>query len=917
MLKRKYWNQAARHPLCKRRALRYWFRISAETIETLLKLPPIPSEQPPAKNRMNGTMSHGSSSLRARIERFLQPSLCRRLIALSLTLSVTLMWSLALFSSAIQRKEFSQVLLTQQSATTRQIAAEIDNKLQERIRALAAAAHDFPVDLSAATLAAEVRRFSDLQRIFSGGVAVIGLDGRALFDYPEASGRRGIYVGDRDYYTNVVQTGRAYVGRPWIGRVFNRPVLTIAVPILDKTGKMRAVLSGVTDLTAPNFLGFAFDRAMSGQGLFFVISPHDNIIVASTDPQRVMTAPPTPGRNLLYDRFVAGFEGSGIATSSGGEEKLFSANRVPTADWLVVASLPSAVAFEPIASMRNYLIGTVAILTLLAVLLAYILTRRMLVPLEEAGRAVRQMTRGDCPLAPLPVKSNDEVGGLIDDFNTLIEDRVRREAALADSEQRFRVLVENAPDAVFLEAHACFTYVNAAACRLFGAQTADQLLGQPIVARIHLDSRARVEAHIQAVNAAREPLPPMEVKMLQIDGSSVYAEVSAVPYQHANANGGLIFARDVTARKRAEDALRESERRFQRLVALSSEWYWECDKDLRVTRITGWNAEPEESLSQQIIGKNGAEIGVSFPDAGENHQQALMAARLPFSDLEVMQQKQDGTSVWHSVNGEPLFTEDGIYLGYYGTAKDITERKLAEEALRDSEAHIRELAIHQEEIKERERKRIARDIHDDLGQTLLTLRIDALMIADEVRDVRPDVHNTVRLMLGNIDNAIKSIKTIINDLRPFVLDLGLAAALEWQVQEFERSCGIECALDMDNEHFDRFLDEATSIALFRIAQESLTNVRRHAHASRVYIQVRTSSDRLAMTIRDNGIGLATKGHQKVSFGLAGMEERVIALGGNFTIDSEQGKGTTLLISVPIAGAYSASYMVDEFPVWPT
>ncbi|WP_158592163.1 PAS domain S-box protein [Noviherbaspirillum sedimenti] len=835
-------------------------------------------------------------------------SLKGRLIGLSLCLSLTLLWGLVFFSTAIQRQKFSEVLFDQQYASARRLAADLDAKLEGRINLLTVAARGLPDHLTPPILDTRLSQATVLQRIFPAGIAVIGLDGRAIAAYPDMPGRRGIYVGDRDHFIKVLETGKPVIARPLMGRTLKQPLLIIAVPVFDHVGKVRAVMTGTTDLSAPNFLGPFFDKELAGQQRFSVISPHDNLILAATDTDtaRALTAAPARGMNALYDRFVDGFKGSGITTNSRGMVVLASASYVPTTQWLVIVSLPAEIAFQPVTAMRNYLIAIAVIMTLLAVFLAHWITRRMLVPLDEAGQAMQRMTQGAVPLGPLAVKSKDEVGGIVNNFNLLVENHHRSEAALVGSHQRFRALFENAPDAIYVCNRGCFAYANAATLDLFGAHSQDQLLGQSILGRVHPDLHGVAETSLQSVIEAKESVALMEVKLQRMDGTVVYARISAIPFHYENEPAALVFARDITQRIHAEKALRESEDRFRRLVALSSEWYWEHDENFVVTSVAGWKATKGGKIPEYGIGKNGWELGFRGDDATWTAQHTTIKARLPFTDFEYVMPERDGSIVWCSISGEPMFDENGDYKGYRGTGKDITERKLAEEALHQSQARIRELAEHQITIKEKERKRIARDLHDELGQTLLAIRLDASTLVEHTAASHPNLHGTARLMLDHIDTAMTSVKAVINDLRPFVLDLGLMAAMEWLVHEFESRNGIACDLEVDDENFDRHLDANRSTTLFRALQESLTNITRHAKASHVHIVIRTEIDQLDLTIADNGIGISP-GHRnkKKAFGLVGIEERINALAGTFAIDSAPGKGTTLRLSVPISARENA------------
>ncbi len=232
-------------------------------------------------------------------------------------------------------------------------------------------------------------------------------------------------------------------------------------------------------------------------------------------------------------------------------------------------------------------------------------------------------------------------------------------------------------------------------------------------------------------------------------------------------------------------------------------------------------------------------------------------------------------------------------------AKSMTkELRDSQAKLQISHQKLRRLAAHADQIKENERKRIAREIHDDLGQNLLALRIEADILASRTRERHPRLHARARSTLSQIDATIKSVRQIINDLRPTVLDLGLNAAVDWQIAEFRRRTGIVCELIENNNEI--CLDDHCATAFFRILQESLSNISRHAKASLVRVQLQMQGERLTMTVSDNGIGLPEGGRNKVgSFGLVGIEERINILGGSFAIASTPGGGTMITVSVPL------------------
>ena len=230
---------------------------------------------------------------------------------------------------------------------------------------------------------------------------------------------------------------------------------------------------------------------------------------------------------------------------------------------------------------------------------------------------------------------------------------------------------------------------------------------------------------------------------------------------------------------------------------------------------------------------------------------------------------------------------------------DVTELRTAEEKLIKSQEQLRMLASRLRSIREEERKRIAREVHDELGQSLTALSIDLNWLGGQLaEDYRPLLEK-VGSMLKRIDSSIRTVKRISTELRPKVLDdLGLTAAIEWQSNNFHELTGIPCNVTLDPEAIAIEPDLSTEI--FRIYQETLTNIMRHAHATRVEVGLKSESDRIVLEVSDNGRGIREKeitSHD--SIGLLGMRERVYPWGGEVVIEGEEGKGTTVRVSIPL------------------
>lgn len=231
---------------------------------------------------------------------------------------------------------------------------------------------------------------------------------------------------------------------------------------------------------------------------------------------------------------------------------------------------------------------------------------------------------------------------------------------------------------------------------------------------------------------------------------------------------------------------------------------------------------------------------------------------------------------------------------------EASRRASVEQALADARSHLRKLAARQDDLMERERRRIARDIHDDLGQNLLALKIDIGMLQASTGTEAAAPHQKLEFIARTIDLSIKSLRCIIHDLHPIALQAGLRAAVEMQLDDFARMNAIECKFNADPGVFDASADARLDPIVFRILQESLSNIARHANATAVSVALHRSADALAMTVSDNGVGLPPDALRR-GCGLTGIEDRVKALGGRFFIDSGPGQGSALSLSIPLAG----------------
>jgi len=273
-------------------------------------------------------------------------------------------------------------------------------------------------------------------------------------------------------------------------------------------------------------------------------------------------------------------------------------------------------------------------------------------------------------------------------------------------------------------------------------------------------------------------------------------------------------------------------------------------------------------------------------------------------DVEYRIVTRDKTVKWVRNRGTPTLDAAGEIVRIDGLMEDITERRRAQRRLQRSEQELRTLAERLLAVREQERLEVARTVHDELGQAATALRFDLAWLVGELRQVadetlRQRLEARTLDMLGQVDTVLQTVRRVAAEQRPAVLDdLGLAAAVEWYVAEFERRTRIRCDLSLPSE--ETAFGPDRSIAVFRILQEALTNVARHAGASRVAVALRRDDDHLVLEVTDNGRGITEEQRSGLrAFGLLGMRERAMAFGGEIQVAGSQGAGTTVTLTIPL------------------
>lgn len=346
------------------------------------------------------------------------------------------------------RDQVEQLVAGQQQSIASYIARDVAYSIQSRLMLIEQLAGE--LDPSLLTRPARLQEWlKERQKhnpLFNSGLLLVPVDGRGtLAEYPVVAGRSALDYRQSDWFLLATRSTRAVMGRPMRGRVTGDPLIMMAAPVRNAEGEVVAVIAGVALINAPGFLDRLQETRLGATGGFLLISPQDQLFVAASDPGMVLRPTPPPGVNLLHDRAMAGYRGTGVTINAQGVEELSAMVSVPGIDWFVVARMPTAEAFRPVESMRRFFLqNSVVVLVVLLLILLPILTY-LLRPLTRASDAIHAMAEGRRELEELPEGRADEVGQLVRGFNQLVRRLREKENALLASESRLAFLAQHDP----------------------------------------------------------------------------------------------------------------------------------------------------------------------------------------------------------------------------------------------------------------------------------------------------------------------------------------------------------------------------------------------------------------------------------------------------------------------------------------
>jgi PAS domain S-box-containing protein len=481
-------------------------------------------------------------------------------------------------------------------------------------------------------------------------------------------------------------------------------------------------------------------------------------------------------------------------------------------------------------------------------------------------------------------------------FAGMAEDITARSRA----EEAYRVLAENFLEGVAIIQDGRIVFCNPALLKLNGYTLAEVYASTPedIAATVHQEDRPLVTRAIEEVLAGKGPRSAPQVRLFDRAGRLRWVEMQAMRTQYNFRPALQVSYLDVTARHDADYALRRSEERFRALIENAPVAIGISRAGLMIYGNNAYRDLFGLERGFDIAGRSLADQ-ISPRFRREVLDRALRRAQGEPAEVEfeLVGMRRDGTQFPCMAAVTLIDLGDGPAAAAFFT--DLSAMKEAEQKLKDSQSKLRNLAVHLLSAREEERKKVAREIHDELGQLLTALKMELRWIEKKLGASEAVVQEKTRQAVLLADQTLQVVHRISADLRPGPLDdLGLASAVDWVGADFTRRTGIPCTVKVDIQESRIGGNSAT--AIFRLVQEALTNVSRHARASHASIALREVLGRLEIVVRDDGVGITQEQSASFSsFGLIGIRERVQDMGGQVSISGTPGEGTTVLAVIPL------------------
>ena len=485
-----------------------------------------------------------------------------------LLVSLIVLWSAVLILDRTLRQDMENSILAQQFSTVSLIATEVDRSIRERQQIVEAIADDYQSAVLGDPFSAQAMldQYPLPPAIFNWGVIILDQQGIAVASVPHDIQRTGVNFIDYPGIRDILAGGKSLITDPLFSEHSQQPVIALESPIRDQDQRVIGVAVGVVNLQLPNFLDQIGNSKYGSTGDFLITAPKTRSYVAASDKSRLLKPGPARGVNPIYDRYIDGYEGSGLARSSRGVLELSSSKQIPATGWLMQSVLPADEAFAAINAIERHVFMVSSALTVLLGLLCWWWLRRQLRPLAETSQLLTKISNGELPRQALPVHKNDEIGQLTSAFNQLQDFIIAQESKAAEhaANTRLRQIVSEVPGVVFeyrlhADGHGSFLFASDAIKTLFGVSPDDVAdTTEPIRKMVYPPDNP---AFVDSLQTSARNLAPWrhEYRICMPDGQIKWLLIRAVPEpteDHSITFCG--FVADITEIKAMEAELRNA-----------------------------------------------------------------------------------------------------------------------------------------------------------------------------------------------------------------------------------------------------------------------------------------------------------------------------------------------------------------------
>jgi PAS domain S-box-containing protein len=522
-------------------------------------------------------------------------------------------------------------------------------------------------------------------------------------------------------------------------------------------------------------------------------------------------------------------------------------------------------------------------------------------PIKEAEELLRRSAE---ELESRVQERTRELRRTVDSLQAEVQDRMRAEHKASGARDLLKKTLASLDEVVFVVDPKTRTVVscNEAVKAMFGYRP-DEVIGKNTA--FLYPSRKLYDAFLRKIAPGLQSGEPTatEHQMMRKDGTVLMTEHLVRPLRTATEgpNSVVSVVRDVTERLHAQQKLEASEKKYRDLAELLPQGLFEANLRGQIT----WANE----AAVRLLRMKGDESTITVFDVVSSKETGLLRKdmqRIKAGEIvdgrEYTLVRPDGSRLLALVYAAPLNDEKGAPVGFRGIVIDITERHRAEEMLRASEAHLRELSSRLLSVQEDERKQVAQDLHDSIGAILASIKMSLTRKLSEMREVPASSNISLEEILGTVKRAIDECRRIQKSLRPSLLDdLGLIATINWTSREQQKAYGgvsIEQSIEVEESH----IPERLKTVIYRIVQEALNNVAKHSRANRVLVRLRRNDGMIELAVKDDGRGFDLKQvarRSRQGIGLDSMKERAELSGGLLSIDSQKGRGTTVRAVWPV------------------